>query len=1019
MWFGTNDGLNRYDGYEFVVYHADPEGDGGLSHDAVTSLVEGEADELWIGTRGGLDRLDLETGHFEHHRSNEDDPHSLIDDEILALYQDREQTLWVGTASGLDRFDRQAGHFVHYRSEPDDPRSLPDNRVMSIHEDSFGILWVGTWSGLARRDPGVSGFKTYRLAPEDVTHLGHNAVQTIVEDSGGTLWVGTGGSGFYRFHREREQFSQLLVDPADVGGFAHNDVRSICEDQAGRLWLGTDGGGLHQLDRDGQRLVPYQKDPHDTRSLSSNYVNAVYESRHGVLWIGTSGGGISKLDRDRQKFTLYQADPSEPDSLSHNRVLALCDDGEGGLWVGMDGGGLDRLDRASGKFTHYTHDPDDSSSLSNNCVTAIHQGEDGDLWVGTWGSGIARFDRETGRFVHYQADPFDPHSLSNNLVHAVFEDHEGIVWVGTDAGLDRYDPAVDRFVKYVGTGGAFRAILEDPSQDLWFATDDGLALFDRERGRMVRFRDESGMLTGPSDNTVNAVHLDRSGVVWIGTQSGLSRFDLDAATYKHYGESDGLADNVVQAILQDDEGDLWVSTAGGLSRFDPDSGVFRNYDVSDGLHGYEFTGASCQSSDGMMFFGGINGFNAFAPDGVEDNPYPPNVLVTSITQGGREVVGGRAIESVTDIRLAWPNNLFEFGFVALNYHQPEKNQYAYMLEGFDRDWVTVGTRRFGRYTNLPGGTYTLRVRGSNNDGIWNEEGVSVRVTVVPPFWATAWFRIGAVAVVVVGAAAGYQLRVRGLEARSRDLERLAADRTVALSRANELLRQEIAERERAEEALARRAAEAAVAAERSRLARELHDAVTQLLFSASLIAEALPGIWENDVEEGRELLAELRRLSRGALAEMRTLLLELRPAALTETRLAELLHQLAEAAAGRTDVSVKVKEDGEPSLPRDVHVALYRIAQEALNNVIKHAHAKHAEISLRCTPYGGGEDGRQQVTLSVRDDGRGFDPARMPPDHMGLGIIRERADRIGAELGIESQTGRGTEVMVRWIGPRP
>jgi signal transduction histidine kinase/ligand-binding sensor domain-containing protein len=1019
MWFGTNDGLNRYEGYDFVTYHADPDGDRGLSHDTVTSLLEDKSGRLWIGTGGGLDRFDLETGRFSHYGHDEENPHSLIVDEVLVVYQDSAYRLWVGTSGGLDLFNRGTEQSVHYRADADDPHSLPDNRVMSIYEDSSGVLWIGTWDGLARWDSERNGFTHHRLAPEDVTDLGHNAVQSIVEDSSGTLWVGTGGSGFYRLNRQTETFTRLLVDPQDVGGFAHNDVRSICEDHIGMLWLGTDGGGLYQFDRDENRLIPYQKDPQDSGSLSSNYVNAVYESRRGVLWIGTSGGGISKLDRDRQKFALYQADPAEPTSLSHNRVLALCDDGEGSLWVGTDGGGLDRFDRATGTFTHYTRDPDDPYSLSNNCVTAVHQGRDGDLWIGTWGGGIAKFDREKGRFTHYQADPFDPHSLGSNMVHSVYQDHEGIVWVGTDVGLERLDPAIGQFVDYVTSGTPFRAICEDPGHDLWFATDDGLGLFDREGGRVVRYRADLPRPNGLRHNEVNAIHQDRAGALWIGTRGGLLRFDPVAEVFTHYGEGDGLADDVVQAILEDEQAYLWISTAGGLSRFDPASGVFRNYDVSDGLHGYEFTPASCRSDDGMMFFGGINGFNAFAPDRVGDNPHPPPVVLTSLTQNGREAALGRAIEGVQEVRFTWPNNLFEFGFVALNYHQPEKNRYVYMLEGFDRDWNAVGTRRFGRYTNLPGGTYHLRIKASNNDGIWNEEGISLKVTVVPPFWATWWFRGGVLLVVAAGAAGGYQLRVRGIEARSRELEKLAADRTVALSRANELLKQEIAERRRAEEALAQRAAEAAVAAERSRLARELHDAVTQLLFSASLIAEALPDIWEHDEDEGRELLAEMRRLSRGALAEMRTLLLELRPAALTETSLADLLHQLAEAATGRTDVAIAVRQDGEPALPRDVHVALYRIAQEALNNIIKHARADRATISLRCDPCGDAGDGQQQVTLSVSDDGCGFDPGRVLPDHMGLGIIHERAERIGAELDIESELGRGTEVMIRWRGPRP
>jgi signal transduction histidine kinase len=438
-----------------------------------------------------------------------------------------------------------------------------------------------------------------------------------------------------------------------------------------------------------------------------------------------------------------------------------------------------------------------------------------------------------------------------------------------------------------------------------------------------------------------------------------------------------------------------------------------------------------------MFFGGVNGFNAFYPDRVTDNPYIPPIVLISLTQGGGDVDVGKAVESVKEVTFQWPNNFFEFEFIALSYSRPDKNQYAYMLEGLEEDWIYIGTRRFGRYTNLPGGTYTLRIKGANNDGVWNEQGASVIVTIVPPFWETWGFRGVTVLVLIGSVLGGYRWRVRSIEARSRELENQVKERTVELLRTNELLKQEIVERRRAEEALAQQAAEAAVAAERSRLARDLHDAVTQTLFSASLIAEALPPVWESDQDEGRQLLAEIRRLSRGALAEMRTLLLELRPAALIETSLDGLLRQLAEAVTGRTGMPVTVTVEGQCELSSDVHVALYRIAQEALNNVVKHAQADQVVIRLCCaspphSPPRGGREGSQvsytrrplssstgeregkAVELQVNDDGCGFDPGDVLPDHLGLDIMRERAQVIGATLKIESKPGLGTQVTAVW-----
>jgi signal transduction histidine kinase len=379
--------------------------------------------------------------------------------------------------------------------------------------------------------------------------------------------------------------------------------------------------------------------------------------------------------------------------------------------------------------------------------------------------------------------------------------------------------------------------------------------------------------------------------------------------------------------------------------------------------------------------------------------------MTAITQGGEDIPIEKTSGDLPEITFEWPNNAFEFEYAALSYADPDENQYAYYLEGFEETWNEVGTRRYGQYTNLPGGTYNLRVKGSNNDGVWNEDGTAVQVTIVPPFWGTWWFR-GIVILFLVGAViGGYQLRIRGIESRSRELERQVEERTADLLRIEETLRQSEMEE--------------AIAAERNRLARNLHDAVTQTLFSASLIAETLPRSWERDQEKGRRLLKELRQLSRGALAEMRTLLLELRPAALVETSLSDLLHQLAEAATGRGGLPVKVTVEGECALSPDVHIALYRITQEALNNAIKHARAGQVTVHLRCTPSPSVEtDGgqRAKVKLVVSDDGRGFNPDEVSPDHLGLVIMRERAEAIGATLEIESGSGHGsgTQIKVTW-----
>jgi signal transduction histidine kinase/streptogramin lyase len=835
-----------------------------------------------------------------------------------------------------------------------------------------------------------------------------------------------------------------------------------------------------------------------------------------MLWIGTFDGGLNKLDRKSGIFTVYQHDPDDPTSLSSNEVRAILEDQAGILWVGTNYGGLNLFDPRTEQFIHYQHDPDDPGSLSEDRIRVLYEDRSGNLWIGTWSGGLNRLDRATGTFVHYQHDADDPFSLSDNRVRAIYEDRAGVLWVGTSGG--------------------------------------GINLWDSVNNRFTHYRHDPDDPQSLNNDVVFSFCEDPTGMVWIGTVGGgLNRFDRATSAFTHYTEKDGLPNDAIYGILADAEGFLWLSTNGGLSRFDPRTETFRNYDVSDGLQNNEFNaGAYFQSNRGEMFFGGIQGFNAFYPEQVKDNPHIPPIVITAFSKFNE--VARTDLFSNEHIRLSYKDNFISFEFAALDYTASEKNQYAYMLEGQDRDWVDAGTRRYASYTNLRGGDYVFRVKGSNNDAVWNEEGVAVYLTVTPPIWETWWFRTIVLLVLAGSAIGGYRLRVRSVEARSRELENQVEERTheierrtqelAALYRADEEMHRHLhldqvlqalvdvavdilradkssvmvwdegrerlvmriahgfspeamahlsfargegvighvaasgepvivkdaltdrrREGERAEVlhasdsegirslmhlpikvgdevfgvfnvsftephafgedeqrlclALAERAAlaienarlyeraqELAVVEERQRLARDLHDAVSQTLFSASLIAEVLPRLWERNPDEGRRRLEEVRQLNRGALAEMRTLLLELRPTALVEADLGDLLHQLTEAFAGKTRVPVTLEVEGECTLPPDAQVTFYRIAQEALNNVAKHAEASHVNVSLYC------QLGR--VRLSISDNGRGFDVDSIPPDHFGVGIMHERAEAVGATLTVESEIGYGTEVVAVW-----
>jgi signal transduction histidine kinase/ligand-binding sensor domain-containing protein len=1024
MWFGTEDGLNRYDGYDFTVYRHISGDPSSLRQNAILSLYEDHTGALWVGMDGGgLDRFDRDTGQFVHYTLGTL-PNSVNSQFVRVIYEDRAGTLWAGTdGNGLARLDRATESFVHYVNDPQDSSSLGHNAIRAIYEDSQGQFWVGTdGGGLERFDRSTGHFTHYRHDPSDPYSLSSDAVRVIYEDREGTLWIGTEGGGLNRLDRATGHFRHYLHRSGEIGSLSHDSVRAIYEDTQGILWIGTAGGGLDQMDRTNVQFSSYQNDSQDSNSLSSNTVISIYEDRGGVLWIGTKGGGVNKVFRSAAVFEQYRAFPGT-NGLSNNMVLALYEDRQGILWVGTDGGGLDRLDRAQGQFTHYRHDLYDPYSLGYDVVRSIYEDSTGSLWIGLDNGTVDLLDRSAGQFTHYQATPSDPVRTTDDPVLAILEDRQGYVWIGTaGGGLNYLDRAVGRFLPYQNllnfcclSSDYVRAIYEDRAGALWVGTGGGgLNRLDREKQQITVYTADSRDPLSLSNNTILSIYEARAGTLWIGTSGGgLDRFDSETGTFTHYTERNGLPNDTVYGILEDDRENLWLSTNHGLSRFDPAKGTFENYDVADGLQSNEFnSGAYFKSRTGEMLFGGINGFNVFYPNRIEQyNAYIPPVVLTSLTQSGDPIATDQALADTQKITLHWPQNYFEFEFAALSYVQPEKNQYAYRLETFDRDWNYVGTRRFGRYTNLPGGTYTLQLKASNNDGIWNEKGTSLVVVVVPPLWESWWFR-GFVALALLGGAfAIYWLRVRSIAGRSRELESLVARRTAELW-------QEIEQRMEVEEALRNSELEQAIAAERSRLARDLHDAVTQTLFSASLIAEALPASLKRDPEGGKDLLRELQQLTRGALAEMRTLLMELRPAALLEADLNDLLHQLAAAISSREGIPITVTVHGGCPLPEDVQIAFYRIAQEALNNVIKHANASQVEVCLdRVPPPPSAAALAAQCTraeLSVRDDGRGFNPGCVPAEHLGLGIMRERAQAIGGCLTIESQLGQGTQITVVW-----
>jgi len=1030
LWIGTQDGLNRYDGYGFTVFKNQPENPNSISQDKILELFQDSQGVIWIGTwGGGLNRFDPTTQSFIRYQNDPDDPTSLSHDLVDVILEDPSGNLWVGTMGGLDLLNRDNEEFTHYRIDPSDANTLSGNAISALYADQQGNLWVGT---------GAFGVRGYRLNRLDVASgvveritlncVAESAISKILQDEQGVLWLAHGGynlpgSGLTRYDPATNECSNFRSNTNQPNSLSADNVTDLLLDENGALWVATNGGGIDRMDLQNPGIFQhYQNDPYDERSLNSDTVFSMMIDRTGILWIGTLDEGINKLNPATLPFRYYRHDLTNPQSISSSKIGSFAETADGQILVGTWGGGLNQFDPTTGQFKSYRHDPNDPFSLAGDVISALETQENGEVWIGYRGNGIDRFDLNTSSLTHYRRNLLVPTSLWNDEVMDLLHDGKDTLWVATMAGLDRMDTSNGQFTHYVPDSSkanslshpAVISLYLDPQNQLWVGTwGGGLNRLDLNNpdsnlpylASFVQYKHDPNNPNSLDDDNVWAIYRSKSGVLWLGTQGGLNRFDPSTESFKVFREPNGLQGEIVYGIMEDETGFLWLTTNNGLARFDPLTETFIVYDSSNGLQSNEFNpNAYLRNSRGEMFVGGNQGFNLFLPAQIKTNLIPPPVVITRFSVLNQPYETDLSGE--TPIHLRYDQDFIAFDLAALDFQAPEKNQFAYQLEGFDPEYILAGTRPFASYTNLPGGEYLFRVKAANSDGIWNDAGLAIPIIVTPPFWETRSFQIIAVMVLFGTIIAGFQWRVRSLRERSQILETAVQTRTQDLRETNRLLKGEIEQRQKAEAALAQKAAEEAVISERTRLAHELHDAVTQTLFSASLIAEVLPELWQIDTVEAENSSQELRQLTRGALAEMRTLLLELRPDTLSQARLADLLQQLTEASIGRSRLPIQLTIEGERVLPPEVQLVFYRVAQESIHNIIKHARATRANIDLHLSPAG--------VHLSIRDNGIGFDPDKVRPTSLGLCIMCERASSIGADCQVTSQLGEGTSVNLIW-----
>jgi PAS domain S-box-containing protein len=851
LWFGTEDGLNRYDGNSFTVFRHKPNDPNSLSDSVIYWAQEDTKGDLWIGTGKGVDRMERGDGkggplRFIHYVHDENNPRSIGTDGVGSCVSDKNGRLWFGAAAQLERYDPRTDSFAHYSlGNPYVKRRGPpydDMYQVVLRRDSAGDLWVGypetrlDGVRLEKYAVGIDESSSltlvarYRPDPNDLESLTDGVINDVLEDSSGVLWITAWGGGLCRLDTHTGKVRRYLHDPHDPTSLPDNNLLGLCFDKRGHLWAYGDQGIAQMLPPSGSGAFPsfayYRHIPTNPRSLCDDSVRSMFCDRSGVLWIGTvrglsnlplkedficyahkegmdqslppdpvtamledhagrlwvgsravdgtpSSGGLTLImpakDNGPPRYTTFRQSVSDPRSLSHSYIATLFEDSKNRIWVGTDGGGLNELDwdgenPGSVTFRAWRHSPDDAQSLSDDRVLSILEDREGEIWLGTWGGGLSHFDVARGRFTNYQQDPGKDCFSSPDYIRKVIEDRRGDLWTGTGyRGLCKFNKTTKQWTSYT----------HNPDEP-----------------------------TSLGDNRIYSLYEDPNGFIWIATWHGLGKYDAAKNTFHHYSVQAGFPYEKVFGVLGDfqvkDEARLWLSTAGALVRFDPVSEFFQSFERQNCPQVQKYMeGSYFQSRTGDMFFGGEGGMIRFTPSkhrGVADVPIiisDLKILNRSVRIGKRQdgrVLLKRDISETREIVLSPKDYDFALELAVLDYMDPARNRYRYKLEGFDENWVQGGPKeRVAHYTNLAPGNYTFRAQGANSDGAWNRKGVTLTIRVLPPFWVTWWFRVGATLSVVLVLGGGYSARVYRIKSRNREL--------VTTNRA---LNEQIQERKRAE-----------------------------------------------------------------------------------------------------------------------------------------------------------------------------------------------------------------------------
>lgn len=986
LWFGTANGLNKYDGYTFNVFVNDPSDSTSISDNGILSLFEDKVGNIWIGTsQGVLNKYDRRKAAFTHYNiidgiKTEADPDEKYYDfplpysrnsenSITAIAVDDKGIVWIGTwGKGLVKFNPVENKIQHYHYNENEPEGFHSNRVKSIIADNNGVVWVATlggglykiisdgnkdqiyhyrkstnpnslnddrlvslsldsegnlWIGTYNKGLYMLSKKNQQLNPakakfEKFFFQPLNIITSIIQSIDKSIWFATLGSGVFKLDPQRKNISSFKNDPLNPNSIVKNEVLSVFEDRSGSIWIGSNlGKGINKLEVSTVKFKQINKDLKKLNGLNDDVVWAIYQDIDLNIWVGTYKGGLNKIDAKRKKYSYYKINQELREGLNvDNHIRAIFDDSNGNLWLGTYNGGIKKFNKASAAITSFLHDSNDSTSIGANQVQAIFMDSSKNLWVGTFGGGLNKIlasDFASGiiRFHNFKNNVLNPFSISDNRIYSIFQDRKGTLWVGTfGGGLNKFDDKTERFISYKKIKG-----------------------------------DESSL----NDNRVMTIFEDSMNNLWIGTYGGgIQKFNRQTEKFSQLTGRNRINSSVVYGILEDDNKNLWLSSDNGLIKYNLQTEYITLYDLHDGLQSMEFSGgAYFKSLEGEMFFGGVNGFNYFHPDSIIDNQYIPPVVISSIK------IFNEPVRKETDsLELSYSQNFFSFEFAALDYTNPADNQYAYKLEGFDDDWHYVGAQqRIVNYSNLLPGEYVFIVKGSNNDGMWNNVGTKIYLKILPPFWRTWWFLTAAVILVAFIIYYLSTMRYRNLLA----IEKL-----------------------------------------KGKLAADLHDNVGSGLTEISILSELATHQLKSASSEDSKHLSKISEKARHLVDIMSDIVWMVNPKRDSFYHLMLRLKDTYSDLLNMSEISFKtsnLEKLRSMKIPMEYKQNLFLIFKEGINNAIKHSKCK--KISLEANLI------KEKLELVLKDDGIGIDK-EIKSRGDGINNMINRAKFIEGNLEIDS-----------------